>query len=57
MGKVLVIRLLYYSNNIPLYYDNNSVINLFKNLIHHSMVKHIEVKYNFIREYVKKKCF
>jgi len=44
-------------NNIPLYCDNTSAINLSKNPIQHSKAKHIQTRYNFIRDYVQKWVF
>ena len=44
-----------YSNfeqNIPVFCDNTSAINLTNNPIQHSKAKHIEIKYHFIRDYV-----
>jgi len=37
---------------VPLFCDNTSVINLTKNLVHHSRTKHIEIRHHFIREQV-----
>ena len=42
-------------NEIPLKYDNNSAINLSKNLILHSRSKHIEVRNHFLRDNVQNK--
>jgi len=39
---------------IPLYCDNTSAVNLTKNPIQHSKIKHIEIKHNFIRDHVQK---
>ncbi|RDY00872.1 hypothetical protein CR513_15888, partial [Mucuna pruriens] len=41
-------------SNIHLLCDNIVAINLFKNLILHSCVKHIEIKHHFIRDHVQK---
>ena len=41
-------------NNIPIFYDNNIAICLTKNPIQHFRNKHIEIKHNFIRDYVQK---
>jgi len=38
---------------IPLYCDNTSAINLTKNPIQHSKIKHIEIKNHFIRDHVQ----
>nr|GEV73246.1 retrovirus-related Pol polyprotein from transposon TNT 1-94 [Tanacetum cinerariifolium] len=40
-------------NNIPLYYDNKSAIALCCNNVHHSNLKHIDVRYHFIKEEVE----
>jgi len=44
-------------NNIPVYCDNTNAINLPKNPIQHTKAKHIEIKNNFIHDYVKKGVF
>ncbi|CAJ2668748.1 unnamed protein product [Trifolium pratense] len=41
--------------NVPIYCDNTSAINLSKNPIQHSRSKHIEIKHHFIRDHVNKK--
>ncbi|RDX76693.1 Copia protein, partial [Mucuna pruriens] len=41
-------------SNIPFLCDNAAAINLSKNLILHSHAIHIEIKHNFIRDYVQK---
>jgi len=46
-----------FKNNIHVYCVNTSAINISKNLIQHSKAKHIEIRYNFIRNYVKKGTF
>jgi len=38
--------------NIPLMYDNMSAINISKNLVLYSRIKHIEVKFHSIKENV-----
>ena len=40
------------SKPIPIYYDNQSAINISKNLVMHSHTKHIDVHYHFVREHV-----
>nr|GEV17862.1 retrovirus-related Pol polyprotein from transposon TNT 1-94 [Tanacetum cinerariifolium] len=40
-------------NNIPLYYDNRSVIALCCNNVQHSRSKHIDIRHHFIREQVE----
>jgi hypothetical protein len=39
----------------PIYLDSKSTIELAKNPVHHERIKHIDVKYHFIREQVKEK--
>ena len=46
-----------FENNIPVYCDNTSIINLSKNTIHHSKAKHIEKGYHFICDHVQKGVF
>jgi len=38
--------------NVPLYCDNTSAINVNKNSIQHSKTKHIEIKHHFIRNHI-----
>jgi len=45
-----------YESNISIIGDNSTAINLSKNPILHFRTKHIEIKYHFIRGYVKKYC-
>nr|GEU79340.1 putative reverse transcriptase domain-containing protein [Tanacetum cinerariifolium] len=40
-------------NNIPMYYDNNSVIALCCNNVQHSRSKHIDIRYHFIKEHAE----
>ncbi|KAL4025858.1 hypothetical protein IC575_014264 [Cucumis melo] len=40
-------------DNVPIFCDNTSVINLTKNPIHHSRAKHIDIRHHFIREHVQ----
>jgi len=42
------------ANNISIYCDNTAAICLSKNPILHSKTKHIEIKHQFIRDYVQK---
>jgi len=42
------------ANSIPIFCDNTDVICLSKNLILHSRAKYIEIKHNFIGDYVQK---
>ena len=44
-------------NNIPVYCDNTSAINLSKNPMQHSKAKHIKIRYHFICDYVQKCVF
>ena len=46
-----------FEQNIPVFCDNTSAINLTKNPIQHSKAKHIEIRYHFIRDYVQKGIF
>ena len=39
-------------NNIPIKYDNKSIINLSKNPILHPRIKHFEIRHRFIKEHV-----
>ena len=41
-------------SSIPIFYDNIVVICLTKNPIQHYKTKHIEIKHQFIRDYVQK---
>lgn len=36
-----------------IYYDNNSVMNITKNVLQHSKTKHFDIKYYFIRKLVE----
>ena len=38
---------------MTLYCDNLSAINIFKNLVQHSRIKHIDIRHHFIRDLVK----
>jgi len=40
--------------NVPLYCDNISAINLTKNPIQHSKTQHIEIRHHFIRDHIQK---
>nr|KYP62029.1 Retrovirus-related Pol polyprotein from transposon TNT 1-94 [Cajanus cajan] len=44
-------------NNILVFYDNISAINLSKNSIQHSKANHNEIRYHFIHDYVQKGIF
>ena len=41
-------------NNIPIFYDNTSAINIIKNPVQHSRTKHIEIIHHFIKDHVLK---
>ena len=42
-------------NQLHLYCDNQSVINISKNPVQHSRTKHIKIRHHFIRELVETK--
>ncbi|GJU80459.1 hypothetical protein Tco_1282824 [Tanacetum coccineum] len=44
----------YKYNRIPLYYDSKSAIGISCNPVQHSKTKHIDIRYNFIKEHVEK---
>lgn len=39
--------------SVPLYVDNQSAIKLINNPVYHKKTKHIDIKFNFIREKVE----
>ena len=41
-------------NNIPIFCDNTSAINITKNLVQHLCTKYIEIRHHFIRDHVLK---
>ena len=41
-----------FSEPIPIFCDNTSAINISKNPVMHSKIKHIPIKYHFVREQV-----
>ena len=42
-------------DTMVVYYDNSSVIDISENPVEHSKTKHIEFRYHFIRDLVKRK--
>jgi hypothetical protein len=44
-----------YDEPIPIYYDNTSTISISRNLLMHSKMKHIPIKYHFLQEQVVEK--
>ncbi|GJS15515.1 hypothetical protein Tco_0409987 [Tanacetum coccineum] len=44
----------FHFNKIPIYYDSKSVIAISYNPVQHSRIKHIAVRYHFIKEHVEK---
>jgi hypothetical protein len=44
-----------YDEPIPIYCDNTSTISISKNPVMHSKMKHIPIKYHFLREQVAEK--
>jgi hypothetical protein len=55
MKKTLTDIQVEYDEPIPIYFDNTSAINISKNLVMHSKMKHIPIKYHFLREQVAEK--
>nr|GFA26805.1 retrovirus-related Pol polyprotein from transposon TNT 1-94 [Tanacetum cinerariifolium] len=53
LGDILLTNYGFQFNKIPLYYDNKSEIALYYNNVQHSRAKHIDVRYNFIKEQVE----
>jgi hypothetical protein len=41
-----------YDEPILIYFDNTNTINISKNLVMHSKMKHIPIKYHFLRDQV-----
>ncbi|GKD81257.1 hypothetical protein Tco_1348096 [Tanacetum coccineum] len=39
---------------VPIFYDNTSAIAISNNLVLHSRIKHIDIRYHFIRDHVLK---
>jgi hypothetical protein len=44
-----------YDEPIPIYFDNTSAISISKNPVMHFKMKHIPIKYHFLREQVAEK--
>jgi hypothetical protein len=44
-----------YDDPIPIYFDNTSTISISNNSMMHSKMKHIPIKYHFLREQVAEK--
>jgi hypothetical protein len=55
MIQTLVDLKVTYTDPIPLHYDNTSAISVSKNPVLHSKMKHIPIKYHFLREKVTNK--
>lgn len=55
MKKTLKDVKVVYDETIPTFYDNISVINIYKNLVMHSRTKHIAIQCHFLREKVVEK--
>ena len=44
-----------YDEPIMIFYDNSSAISIYKNLVMHSKMKHIPIKFHFLWEQVTEK--
>jgi hypothetical protein len=55
MKQTLIDIQVEYDEPIPIYCDNTSAISISKNLMMHSKMKHIPIKYHFLREQVVEK--
>jgi hypothetical protein len=55
MKKTLTDIQVEYDDPIPIYWDNTSAITISKNPVMHSKMKHIPIKYHFLREQVTEK--
>jgi hypothetical protein len=55
MKKTLTDIQVKYDDHIPIYCDNTSAISISKNSMMHSKMKHIPIKYHFLREQVAEK--
>ncbi|GJX87514.1 retrovirus-related pol polyprotein from transposon TNT 1-94 [Tanacetum coccineum] len=54
LGEKLLTDYGYHFNNILIYCDSNSPIAISCNLVQHSRIKHIAIRYHFIKEHVEK---
>jgi hypothetical protein len=41
-------------NKVPLFCDNNSAICIAKNPVQHSRIKHIDIRFHFLRDHVER---
>jgi hypothetical protein len=55
MKKTLADMQIEYNEPIPIYGDNTSAISISNNLVMHSKMKHIPIKYHFLWEQVAEK--
>jgi hypothetical protein len=55
MKQTLIDIQVEYDEPITIYYDNTSTINISKNLVMKSKMKHIPIKYHFLREHFAEK--
>jgi hypothetical protein len=55
MKQTLTYMQVEYDEPIPIYCDNTSSISISKNPVIHSKMKHIPIKYHFLREQVAEK--
>jgi hypothetical protein len=55
MKQTLIDIQVEYDDPIPIYCDNTSTISISNNLVMHSKMKHIPIKYHFLREQVTEK--
>jgi hypothetical protein len=55
MKQTMTYIMVEYDDPIPVYCDNASTISISKNPVMHSKMKHISIKYHFLREQVVEK--
>ena len=55
MKQTLIDIQVEYDEPIPIYCDNESAISIAKNQVMHCKMKHIQIKYHFLREHVAEK--